>query len=100
MIELKNVTKTYPKKDTAVQALAGVSLQIAEGEIFGVIGSSGAGKSTLIRCINLLEPPTSGGCDRRWRGSFRAQPAPTGADAEADRHDLPAFQSFIIADGF
>lgn len=60
MIELKHVSKTFYKKDTAVHALTDVSLQIAEGEIFGVIGSSGAGKSTLIRCINLLERPTRG----------------------------------------
>jgi D-methionine transport system ATP-binding protein len=37
-----------------------VSLEIKEGEIFGIIGYSGAGKSTLVRCINLLEKPTSG----------------------------------------
>ncbi|HXO75314.1 MAG TPA: ATP-binding cassette domain-containing protein, partial [Puia sp.] len=43
-----------------MHALTDVSLEIAEGEIFGVIGSSGAGKSTLIRCINLLERPTTG----------------------------------------
>jgi D-methionine transport system ATP-binding protein len=60
MIQLKNVTKTFYKKHIAVHALTDVSLQIAEGEIFGVIGSSGAGKSTLIRCINLLERPSSG----------------------------------------
>ena len=60
MIELINVTKTFHKKDTVVHALSGVSLRVDEGEIFGVIGASGAGKSTLIRCINLLEKPTSG----------------------------------------
>lgn len=60
MIELKHVSKTFYKKDAAVSALTDVSLQIAEGEVFGVIGSSGAGKSTLIRCINLLERPTTG----------------------------------------
>ena len=37
-----------------------VSLEIEKGEIFGIIGFSGAGKSTLVRCINLLERPTSG----------------------------------------
>ena len=41
-------------------ALDGVSLDIEDGEIFGIIGESGAGKSTLVRCINLLERPTSG----------------------------------------
>ena len=37
-----------------------MNLTIADGEIFGIIGLSGAGKSTLVRCINLLERPTSG----------------------------------------
>jgi D-methionine transport system ATP-binding protein len=60
MIELKNVSKTYYKQRTPFHALSGVSLHVGEGEIFGVIGLSGAGKSTLIRCINLLEKPTTG----------------------------------------
>ncbi|WLR51973.1 methionine ABC transporter ATP-binding protein [Bacillus tianshenii] len=60
MIELKNVTKTFETKDGAVQALKDVNLRVEKGEIFGVIGYSGAGKSTLIRCVNLLERPTSG----------------------------------------
>lgn len=60
MIELKNVSKTFYKHTGAIHALSDVSLQVDEGQIFGVIGSSGAGKSTLIRCINLLEKPTGG----------------------------------------
>ncbi len=48
MIELKNISKTFHKHSGSVQALSGVSLQVAAGEIFGVIGASGAGKSTLI----------------------------------------------------
>ncbi len=60
MIELKNVSKTYHKKGTAVAALSELSLSVSKGEIYGIIGSSGAGKSTLIRCINLLERPTTG----------------------------------------
>ena len=43
-----------------MQAVKDVSLTIRDGEIFGIIGFSGAGKSTLVRCINLLERPTSG----------------------------------------
>ncbi|WP_228478351.1 methionine ABC transporter ATP-binding protein [Thermophilibacter immobilis] len=43
-----------------MHALSGVSLTIPTGEVFGIIGESGAGKSTLVRCINLLERPTSG----------------------------------------
>jgi len=60
MIELKNVTKTFHQKDRVVAALSDVSLKVPPGKIFGVIGTSGAGKSTLIRCVNLLEKPTSG----------------------------------------
>ena len=60
MITLSHIEKTYAGADGAVTALKDVSLTVAKGEIFGVIGLSGAGKSTLIRCINLLERPTSG----------------------------------------
>ncbi|MBV17206.1 MAG: ABC transporter ATP-binding protein [Thalassospira sp.] len=62
MIRLSNVQKTYPARrgNDAHAALRGIDLDIAAGEIVGVIGRSGAGKSTLIRCINLLERPTSG----------------------------------------
>jgi D-methionine transport system ATP-binding protein len=60
MIELNNLSKTFYKNNGAVTALSNLSLQVSKGEIFGVIGSSGAGKSTLIRCVNLLEKPTSG----------------------------------------
>ena len=60
MIELKNILKTFPSKKGSFSALNGVSLDIADHEIFGIIGFSGAGKSTLVRCINLLERPTSG----------------------------------------
>lgn len=60
MIELKNVTKTFHQKNSEINALYNVSLFVPKGKIYGVIGSSGAGKSTLIRCVNLLEKPTSG----------------------------------------
>ena len=60
MIEIKHLTKTYGAGDGAPHALDDVSLDIADGDITGIIGMSGAGKSTLVRCINLLERPTSG----------------------------------------
>lgn len=60
MISVSNVSKTFGSGSSAVTALSDVTLQIAEGEIFGVIGQSGAGKSTLIRLVNLLERPDSG----------------------------------------
>ena len=60
MIELRQVSKTFPTADGDFQALNNVSLTIQDGDIFGIVGMSGAGKSTLVRCINLLERPTSG----------------------------------------
>ncbi|MCM3054743.1 MULTISPECIES: methionine ABC transporter ATP-binding protein [Bacillaceae] len=60
MIEIKNLTKTYFSKDREVKAVNNVSITIHDGEIFGIVGYSGAGKSSLLRCINLLERPTSG----------------------------------------
>ena len=56
MIEIQNLTKSFDKTDV----LKGVSLNIEDGEIFGIIGQSGAGKSTLLRCINGLESYNSG----------------------------------------
>lgn len=60
MIELKNLSKVFVAGESRVKAVDEVSLKVPEGTIYGVIGSSGAGKSTLIRCVNLLEKPTSG----------------------------------------
>ena len=60
MIALKNITKTFTVSDKEVHAVQDVSLTINDKDIFGIIGFSGAGKSTLVRCINLLERPTSG----------------------------------------
>ena len=61
MIDLQHISKTYAAANAApFQALQDVSLRVARGEIFGIIGRSGAGKSTLIRMLNLLERPTSG----------------------------------------
>lgn len=60
MIELKNITKTFTTSSGTVEALKDVSLTIEDGDIYGIIGMSGAGKSTLVRCINMLERPTSG----------------------------------------
>lgn len=60
MIEIKNLSKTFPSKSGGVDALKNVSLTIPDGEIYGIIGMSGAGKSTLVRCINMLERPTEG----------------------------------------
>ena len=60
MIELQHVSKTFENAGGRVDALRDVSLTIADGDIYGIIGMSGAGKSTLVRCINMLERPTEG----------------------------------------
>ncbi|MCI5831805.1 MAG: ATP-binding cassette domain-containing protein [Clostridiales bacterium] len=60
MIELRHISKDFGTGEHAVHAVQDVSLTVETGEIFGIIGFSGAGKSTLVRCINLLERPTSG----------------------------------------
>jgi D-methionine transport system ATP-binding protein len=56
MIELAHVSKSFDGREV----LHDINLTINDGDIFGIIGASGAGKSTLVRCINLLERPTSG----------------------------------------
>ena len=60
MIVLQDVCKTFHTGGKTVEAVKHVNLEIQEGEIYGIIGFSGAGKSTLVRCINLLERPSSG----------------------------------------
>ncbi len=60
MIEIEHLTKLYSANTGDHAALHNVSLTINDGDIFGIIGQSGAGKSTLVRCINLLEQPSSG----------------------------------------
>lgn len=60
MYKLENLSKEFNEKDNHVVAVRNVNLCIEKGKIFGIIGFSGAGKSTLVRCMNLLETPTSG----------------------------------------
>ncbi|WP_104400452.1 methionine ABC transporter ATP-binding protein MetN [Vibrio penaeicida] len=60
MIEINQVNKVFYQGSKEINALIDINLSIPQGAIFGVIGSSGAGKSTLIRCVNMLEAPTSG----------------------------------------
>ncbi len=60
MIRLNHISKIFHTEGRSISALSEVSLHVPAGQIFGVIGASGAGKSTLIRCVNLLERPSSG----------------------------------------
>lgn len=60
MIELIDVEKSYEVDGRAIPALRPTRLEIANGEVFGIVGHSGAGKSTLVRLINRLEAPSGG----------------------------------------
>ena len=60
MIKLEGLTKRYLVNGRELLALNNVNLHVAQGTIYGVIGESGAGKSSLLRCVNMLERPSSG----------------------------------------
>ncbi|MDR1092617.1 MAG: ABC transporter ATP-binding protein [Clostridiales bacterium] len=60
MIELKNISKTFGRDESAVHALTDVSLTIGDGKFFAVVGKSGCGKSTMMNIIGALDKPTSG----------------------------------------
>ncbi len=93
MIEIKHLYKTFHTKAGDVDALKDINLTINDGDIFGIIGMSGAGKSTLVRCINMLERPTSGQViiDGKDMGAL------SDADLRAARRDITMiFQSFNL----
>ena len=58
LIRVVDVVKEYNKGE--VKALNGCSLTVNRGEVVAIVGSSGSGKSTMLRCLNMLEVPTSG----------------------------------------
>ena len=61
MIQIEHLNKTYVSRQGETHiALTDINLTIEDGSVFGIIDQSGAGKSTLVRCLNLLERPTSG----------------------------------------
>ncbi|HVE13502.1 MAG TPA: amino acid ABC transporter ATP-binding protein [Elusimicrobiota bacterium] len=89
LIEIRDLVKRY---EDGHEALAGVNLDVAEGEVKVVMGSSGCGKSTLLRCINRLVEPTSGSI--RIRGEDVLGP---GVDKRALRQSIGfVFQQFAL----
>ncbi len=60
ILEVKNLSKSFPLEGSTLRAVDEVSFSVGEGEIYGLIGLSGAGKSTLVRCLNLLTKPDQG----------------------------------------
>lgn len=74
-ILIEGLTKRYGHGDTAVDALKGVNMHVAPGEVVGLIGPSGSGKSTLLKCLGAVIDPTAGRMtlgddmifDNRWK---------------------------------
>lgn len=60
LIELKNITKSYPVGDSELKILKGIDLQIEEGDFVAIMGPSGSGKSTCMNILGCLDIPTSG----------------------------------------
>ncbi len=60
LIELKNVTKSYPLDGFDLKILKGINLQIENGEFVAIMGPSGSGKSTLMNILGCLDKPSSG----------------------------------------
>jgi NitT/TauT family transport system ATP-binding protein len=59
-VRIDGVSKTFPSKRGAIQALDGISINVARSEFVSLLGPSGCGKSTLLRCLAGLDPPTEG----------------------------------------
>ena len=70
LLQVRDITKIYRTKQITIEALKGVSFDLYEGEIFGLLGVNGAGKTTLSSIIATLHPPTSGALLRHDRSVF------------------------------
>ena len=97
MIELKNVSKSFDTAEGKVDALKDVSITIEDGDIYGIIGMSGAGKSTLVRCINMLEKPTSGEVIVNGKRLDTMSPAQVRCGSPQHNDDISAVQPFNAA---
>ena len=88
LITVEGVEKDFGNQ---VKALDQVNLEIASGDIYGIIGMSGAGKSTLVRCLNYLEKPTAGVCQDSWQRFIDFERQTASQRETEDCNDLSAF---------
>lgn len=95
MIKVNNLSKTFVSGKQSFTALENVSLHIEQNDIYGIIGMSGAGKSTLIRCINLLETPTSGEIFIENKCIFRNLPERPAENVMLSRNELSELRKKI-----
>ena len=93
IIQIQHLNKTYGQGEAAVSALKDINLEVQQGDIYGIIGLSGAGKSTLVRCMNLLERPSSGSIVVDGREMTALSPKEL---REARRDITMIFQSFNL----
>ena len=94
LIQIADVKKTYRMGDVDVNALAGVSLEVVEGELVAIMGASGSGKSTLLNILGCLDRPSEG---RYWLGGEEVSQLDAEALAETRNQRLGfVFQSFNL----
>ncbi len=88
-IEIRGLAKRYGEGDAAVDALKGVDMSVAPGEVVGLIGPSGSGKTTLLKCLGAVIEPTAGrmalGGETIYDGGWKV------ADLRALRRDRIGF---------
>lgn len=94
MIEVKNLTKIFGKKDTAFEALADVSFTVPDGASVAIVGKSGSGKSTLMHVMSGLDHPSSG--EILFQGRSITSMSAKEADAFRAREMSFIFQAFFI----
>lgn len=94
MIEVKNVSKVFGKKDTEFKALSNISVNIPTGSTVAIVGKSGSGKSTLMHVMSGLDHPTSGEIVFKGRSISRMKPKE--ADAFRANEMSFIFQAFFI----
>jgi ABC-type glutathione transport system ATPase component/ABC-type dipeptide/oligopeptide/nickel transport system permease subunit len=103
LIRVEDVTRTYPSRGgEVVHALRGVSLEVQEGQRFGIVGESGSGKSTLLRIVAGLDRPTSGHVTSAgvWIGTEGVSTRSTSGAGDPGLGDLRAALQVVFQDPY